>query len=66
MQSARGVPGSDKDAREYMLFCRFRRLFLVDGLEAWRKALQQRRLSDAELSAKVAAAAQFVRRLGEV
>jgi hypothetical protein len=66
VQSAQGVPGTDGDAKEYMLFCRFHRLFLVDGLEAWRKALMERGLSDSEVSAKVSSAAQFVRRLGQV
>ena len=54
-----------KDSKEYEKFCRFRRLFLVDGLEAWRTALKARGLSESEINAKVSAAEEFVRRLGE-
>ena len=53
------------NAKEYTKFCRFRRLFLVDGLDAWRLALKVRGLSEEEVNAKVSEAADFVRRLGE-
>ena len=54
-----------KDAKEYARFCRFRGLFLVDGLEPWRKALKERGLSEDQVGAKVSAAIDFVRRMGE-
>jgi len=53
------------DAKEYSQFCRFRRLFLVDGLEAWRMTLKGRRLSEVEITTKMSAAADLIRRLGE-
>jgi hypothetical protein len=62
---SRDGPASQSSAKEYAKFCRFRRLFLVDGLEAWRLALKARGLSEGEINAKVSAAADFVRRLGE-
>lgn len=54
-----------QDAKEYARFCRFRGLFLVNGLEPWRKALKDRGLSEDQIGAKVSAATDFVRRLGE-
>ena len=53
------------DAKEYARFCRLRRLFLVDGLETWRKALQQRKLPQEDIDAKIDAATRFVRGLGQ-
>ena len=53
------------DPQEYARFCRFNRLFLVDGLEAWRSALAARGLGPREIEEKIAAAAEFVRRMGE-
>jgi hypothetical protein len=54
-----------RDAKEYARFCRFRGLFLVDGFDAWRKALKQKGLSDGEIGVKVSAAEDMVRRLEE-
>lgn len=52
-------------AEEYARFCRIRGLFLVDGLEAWRTALQARGFSEEEIALKTAGAAYFVRRMGD-
>ena len=59
-----GVPAFRKDSKEYLMFCRIRGLFLVDGLEHWRTALQAKGHSDKEIASKVQAASHFVRRIG--
>jgi hypothetical protein len=61
-KSGRSLPA---DAKEYSRFCRIHGLFLVDGLERWRTALKSRGLSEEEISAKISAAADFIRRIGE-
>lgn len=50
-------------AKEYARFCRFYRLFLVDGLEAWRAALIARGVPDPEVRRRIKAAAEFTRKL---
>ena len=55
-----------QDAKEYARFCRIHELFLVDGIEPWRTALKSRGLSEVEISAKVSAATDFIRRIGEL
>jgi hypothetical protein len=57
-------PSDRLSAKEYARFCRLRGFFLVEGLDAWRKDLQRRRLPAAEVAAKVAAAAVYVREIG--
>ena len=54
------------DAREYAQFCRFRGLFLVDGLESWMIALKTRGLPEDRIGEKLSAARAFVRRMGEL
>ena len=54
-----------RDAKEYTAFCRFHRLFLVDGIERWRAVLRDRGLSENEIAVKVATAMELLRRLGE-
>ncbi len=58
-------PAFHSDWKEYTRFCRFRGMFLVDGLEAWRAALKARGLSEDQVGAKVSAAKDLVRRLAE-
>jgi len=58
-------PGSRMDAKEYIRFCRLRGLFLADGLETWRRVLEQRRLPSEEIAAKLTAAALFIRGFGQ-
>ncbi|HET6487198.1 MAG TPA: hypothetical protein VFH83_12300 [Spirochaetia bacterium] len=53
-------------AKEFARFCRINRVFMVDGLEVWRAALRARELPEDEIDQKIAAAAEFVRRMGEV
>ena len=61
------VPGSayHRDAKEYAQFCRLRGLFFVDGLDVWRVTLKTRGLAEEEIGRKIAAAARFVRNLGD-
>jgi len=54
-----------QDAKEYARFCRIRGIFLVDGVGIWRKALEDRGLSEDIVSTKVLAAVHFVRSMGE-
>ena len=54
-----------RDEKEYQRFCRFRGLFLVDGLDSWRSALKARGVPEEEIRAKIEAAADFVKSLGE-
>lgn len=54
-----------RDAKEYAMFCRVRRLFMVDGLEHWKLVLRRKGLSEAEIGMKLAAAAQFIRTMAE-
>jgi hypothetical protein len=60
-----GGPTFKTDAKEYARFCRIHGLFMVDGLEAWRKALRARGFSEEEIALKTAGAADFVRRMGD-
>ena len=53
------------DAKEYARFCRLRGLFLTDGLEPWRQALEGRKLPEDQILAKLAAAARFVQLFGQ-
>ena len=53
-----------KDAKEYLMFCRVRGLFLVEGLEHWRAALQAKELPQDVVAAKMTAASRFVRQIG--
>jgi hypothetical protein len=53
-----------KDAKEYLMFCRVRGLFLVEGLEHWRVALQAKGHPEDVVAAKVTAASHFVSRIG--
>ena len=53
------------DAKEYARYCRIHGLFMVDGLEPWRKALRARGLSEEEIALKIAGAADFVRRMAD-
>ena len=57
-------PVSRTNAKEYIRFCRLRGLFLADGLETWRRTLEQRRLPHEEVAAKLAAAAWFIQAFG--
>ena len=57
-------PAYRMNAKEYMRFCRLRGLFLADGLETWRRVLEQRRLPSDEIAAKLAAATLFVQGFG--
>ena len=66
MESLRPKPSYQSDAKEYARFCRIRKIFFVDGIGTWRDALKARGLSEAQIVAKVSAAAHFVRLLGEV
>jgi len=54
-----------RDAKEYARFCRMRGIFLVDGIEVWRRALEDRGLPEDVVSTKVLAATHLVRSLGE-
>jgi hypothetical protein len=63
--SFNGGSRTHNDAKEYERFCRFRRLFLVDGLEPWRAALKARGLTEGEINAKVSSAADFIKSMGE-
>jgi hypothetical protein len=54
-----------KNAKEYARFCRIHALFLVDGLEHWRTALKERGFAEIEVGVKVAAATDYIRRIGE-
>ncbi|HVO37386.1 MAG TPA: hypothetical protein VMV03_00005, partial [Spirochaetia bacterium] len=65
MSSLRPNSSYHGDAKEYARFCRIHRIFLVDGIGAWRNALKARGLSEAEIRTKVSAAAHFVRLLGD-
>ena len=65
MDSLRPDSSYHGDAKEYARFCRIRRIFLVDGIRAWRDALRARGLSEAEIGTKVSAAAHFIRLLGD-
>ncbi len=62
------VPARDPvyrmNSKEYIRFCRLRGLFLADGLETWRRTLEQRRVPDEEIAAKLAAAALFIQGFG--
>jgi len=58
-------PAYRRDAKEYARFCRFHRVFMVDGLESWRQALRKRGLSEPEIGLKISAALHFIRSLGE-
>ncbi|HYW85444.1 MAG TPA: hypothetical protein VFB30_19455 [Spirochaetia bacterium] len=60
-----GGPTFKTDAKEYARFCRIHGLFMVDGLERWRTALQARGFSEEEIALKMAGAADFVRRMAE-
>jgi len=40
--------------KEYARFCRIHGLFMVDGLERWRTALQARGFSEEEIALKMA------------
>ena len=59
-------PLNQKITKEFVRFCRINRGFMVDGLEVWRAALQARAVPEDEINEKIAAAAEFVRRMGEV
>ncbi len=50
-------------AKEYARFCRLTRLFLVDGLEPWRRALIARGVPGPEINRRLAAAAELIRSL---
>ena len=58
-------PRTHNNAKAYAQFCRFRRLFLVDGLEPWRAALKARGLAEEEINAKLSAAADFIKSMEE-
>ena len=62
------VPGprNQNVAKEFARFCRINRVFMVEGLEVWRAALRARELPEEEINEKIAAAAEFVRKMGEV
>ena len=60
-----GGSRTHNNAKAYAQFCRFRRLFLVDGLEPWRAALKARGLAEEEINAKVSAAADFIKSMEE-
>ncbi len=62
--SARGLV-SRSYAKEYARFCRIYGLFLVNGLEVWRAALEARGIPGNEIKMKISAAAEFVRRMGD-
>ena len=51
-------------AKEYARFCRLRRLFLAEGLHAWRQAMEQRNVPPEEIRAKISEAARYVEMLG--
>ena len=63
------VPARDPvyrmNAKEYIRFCRLRGLFLADGLETWRRVLEQRRLPREQIAAKLAAATLFIQGFGQ-
>jgi hypothetical protein len=50
--------------KEYARFCRLRGIFLAEGLEAWRRAMEQRKVPREEIQAKVADAARYIEILG--
>ena len=60
-----GGPAFTTSAKEYARFCRIHGLFMVEGLEPWRKALRARGFSEDEIALKIAGAADFVRRMGD-
>jgi hypothetical protein len=62
------VPSFSSDrsaAKEYARFCRLRGIFLAEGLEAWRLAMEQRKVPPEQIRVKVAEAARFVAILGQ-
>ena len=58
-------PAYRRDAKEYARFRRLRGLFFVDGLDVWRITLKTRGLTDEDIGRKMAAAARFVRNMGD-